>query len=253
MIADTINNEKLNSIVTELLISGRKLNISLAFIAQSYFKVLKDVRLNTTYFLIMKIPNKRELQQIALTHSSDIDFKDFIKVYKKCTDKPLMTTDDQIKDEKLQYDFNRETAKISALSSGKIHKYEYLTDEDILPSNQQKIIELAKFTYSPLGKTFEKQTKTIQDQEEKQIKAINTLKSNEKLAIEDIIPKSAFANEEAKKELDKIKEIEKNVIREKMIYDASEYANDFRNFRTIRTFGRDIYNDKITLMKINQI
>ena len=65
-----------------------------------------------------------------------------------------MTFNDQIKDEKLQYDINREVAKISALSSGKTHKYEYLTGEDILPSNQQQIIEQAKFTYSPLGKPF---------------------------------------------------------------------------------------------------
>ena len=64
------------------------LNISLVFITQSYFKVPKDVRLNTSHFFIMKIPNKRELQQIALNHSSDIDYKDFINVYKKCTDKP---------------------------------------------------------------------------------------------------------------------------------------------------------------------
>ena len=78
-----------------------------------------------------------------------------------------MTINDQIKDEKLQYDINREAAKISALSSGKIHKYEYLTGEDILPSNQQKIIEQAKFTYSPLGKAFDKQTKTIEDQVKK--------------------------------------------------------------------------------------
>ena len=83
-----INNKRLNSIVSELFITGRKLNISLAFITQSYFKVPKDVRLNTTHFFIMKIPNKRELQQIALNHSSDIDFKDFIKIYKKCTDEP---------------------------------------------------------------------------------------------------------------------------------------------------------------------
>ena len=83
-----------------------------------------------------------------------------------------MTIEDQIKDEKLQYDINREAAKISALSSGKIDKYEYLTGEEILPSNQQQTIEQAKFTYSPLGKAFEKQTKTIEDQGEKQIKAI---------------------------------------------------------------------------------
>ena len=88
MIADMINNKKLNSIVTELFIRGRKQNISLVFITQSYFKVPKDVRLNTTHFFIMKIPNKRELQQIAINHSSDINTKDFINIYKKCTDKP---------------------------------------------------------------------------------------------------------------------------------------------------------------------
>ena len=83
-----------------------------------------------------------------------------------------MTIEDQIIDEKLQYDINREAAKISALSSGKIDKYEYLTGEEILPSNQQQIIEQAEFIYSPLGEAFEKQTKTIKDQGEKQIEAI---------------------------------------------------------------------------------
>ena len=83
-----------------------------------------------------------------------------------------MTIEDKIKDEKIQYDINREAAKISALSSGKIDQYEYLTGEEILPLNKQQIVEQAKFTYSPLGKAFEKQTKTIEDQGEKQIKAI---------------------------------------------------------------------------------
>ena len=87
-----------------------------------------------------------------------------------------MTIEDQIKDEKLQDDINRETAKISGLLSGKIDKYEYITGEEILPSNQQQIIEQAKFTYSPLGKAFEKQTKTIEDQGKKQIKAIQDKK-----------------------------------------------------------------------------
>ena len=82
------NNKKLDSIVTELFIRGRKLNISIVFITQSYFKVPKNVRSNSTYFFIMKIPNKRELQQIALNHSSDIDFKDFMKIYKKYTKEP---------------------------------------------------------------------------------------------------------------------------------------------------------------------
>ena len=83
-----------------------------------------------------------------------------------------MTIEDQIKDEKLQYDINREDAKISALSSRKIDKYEYLTGEEILPSNQQQIIKQAKFTYSPLGKALEKQAKIIEDQGKKQVKAI---------------------------------------------------------------------------------
>ena len=78
MIADMINNKKLNSVVTELFFRGRKLNISIAFIIKSYFKVPKDVRLNSAHFSIMKIPNKTE----------DIDFKDFIKIYKKCTAEP---------------------------------------------------------------------------------------------------------------------------------------------------------------------
>ena len=75
-----------------------------------------------------------------------------------------MTNNDQIKDEKLQYDINREAAKISALSLGKLHKYEYLTGEDILPSIQQQITDQRKFTYSPLGKAFDKQIKAIEDQ-----------------------------------------------------------------------------------------
>ena len=82
MIADMNNNKRLNSIATELFIRDRRLNISLVFITKSYFKVPKDVSLNCTHVFIMKIPNKRELQQIALNHSSDIISKDFIKIYK---------------------------------------------------------------------------------------------------------------------------------------------------------------------------
>ena len=85
IIADIIHNRKLNSIVTELFIRRRKLNISLVFITQSYFKVPKDVRLNTTDVFIMKIANKRELQQIAINHSSDISTKDFDNIYRECT------------------------------------------------------------------------------------------------------------------------------------------------------------------------
>ena len=136
----------------------------------------------------MKIPNKRELQQIALNHSSDINSKDFLKIYKKCTAEPysflvndatlasnnplrfrknlfniyikIMTTDDQIRDQKLQYNINGEAAKISVLSSNKIGKYEYLIGEEILPSNQKQIQQV-KFTYFLLEKAFEKQIKII--------------------------------------------------------------------------------------------
>ena len=136
----------------------------------------------------MKIPNKRELQQIALNHSSGINSKDFLKIYKKCTVEPysflvndatlasnnplrfrknlfniyikIMTTDDQIRDQKLQYNINGEAAKISALSSNKIGKYEYLIGEEILPSNQKQIQQV-KFTYFLLEKAFEKQIKII--------------------------------------------------------------------------------------------
>ena len=86
-----------------------------------------------------------------------------------------MTINDKIGDEKLQYDINREAAKILDLSSGKIHKYKYLTGEDISPSDQQQIIEQARFTYSPSGKAFEKQIKTIEDQWKKHVDALNVL------------------------------------------------------------------------------
>ena len=86
MIADMIKNKKLNSIVTELFAIGRKLNFSVVFITQSCFKVPKEARLSTTHFFIMKIRNRRGLQQVAFNHSSDIDFKDFMKIYKKCTE-----------------------------------------------------------------------------------------------------------------------------------------------------------------------
>ena len=121
-----------------------------------------------------------------------------------------MTIHGQIRDEKLQYDINREAAKISASLSGEIRKYECLTGDDILPSNQQQITEQAKFAYSTLGKAFEKQIKTIKEQREKQVKALNTLKSinnnnnNNKLTIEYAIPKSAL-NNKSEKEIDKMK------------------------------------------------
>ena len=88
IIADIMTNKKFQAIIKELFIRCRKLNISLVFITQSYFSVPKDVRLNSTYYLIMKINNRKELQNIAINHSADIDYKDFVKIYRECTNKP---------------------------------------------------------------------------------------------------------------------------------------------------------------------
>ena len=125
--------------------------------------------------------------------------------------------DDQIKDEKLLYDINREVTKISALSSGKINKSEYLTEEEILPSNQKQIREQAKFTYSPLGKAFEKQTKTIEDQRQKQVDASKSLESSDKQlpSIKYFISKERL-NPEIIDEIERIEE-EKKVDRSKMV------------------------------------
>ena len=145
----------------------------------------------------MEIPNKPELKQTASHISSDIDFNDFMNLYKKCTSKPysflvidatlaldnplsfrknlieriqrLITT---IRDEKLRCDINREAGKISTLSSEKIDKYEYLSREEILAPDQRREIGQAYFAYSPLGKDFEKQIETIEKQDKKQTKAI---------------------------------------------------------------------------------
>ena len=143
----------------------------------------------------------------------------------------MMTINDQIKDEKLQYDINREAAKISALSSGKLHKYEYLTGEDILPSTQQQIIEQTKFTYSPLGKAFDKQIKTIENQGKKQIDALNslnTLKSDNKITNEKYIydPKDTpfisrqkeIFNKLVDERLEKITDLNERVNRDDLIY-----------------------------------
>ena len=85
LIANMLSNKKLNPVLTELFIRGRKLNVSLVFIKQSHFTVPKDIRLNSTPYFIMKVPNKKELQQIPLNNSSDINFQDFMNRYKKCT------------------------------------------------------------------------------------------------------------------------------------------------------------------------
>ena len=137
-----------------------------------------------------------------------------------------MTIEDQIRDEKLQYDINRDAVKISALSSGKIDNYEYLTGEEILPSNQQQIIEQAKFTYSPLGKAFEKQTKTIEDQGEKQTKTIQEkrlIKSIEKFTcdINDspiILKENEIYNKLTEESFEKINNLDKKVDTNKLVF-----------------------------------
>ena len=137
-----------------------------------------------------------------------------------------MTINDQIRDEKLQYDINREAAKISALSFGKIHKYKYLTGEDILPANQQQIIEQTKFTYSPLGEAFEKQIKTIEDQGEKRIKAIQDqgqIKTIKKYDYDDedtpfISKQKEIFNELVDERLEKIIDLDERVNSNDLIY-----------------------------------
>ena len=163
-----------------------------------------------------------------------------------------MTIEDQIKYEKLQYDINREAAKISALLSGKLDKYEYLTGEQILPSNQQQIIQQAKFNYSPLGKAIEKQIKTIKDQGGKQVVALESLKAPDKKLspIKDFIP-IKNPNPEIINEIEKNEEIEKKVDRNKMAYKETNKTYDFGNFKTIRTFGNEIRNNVISLDTAN--
>ena len=146
-----------------------------------------------------------------------------------------MIIDNKIKNEILQYDLNREVAKILALSSGKIDNIE------ILPSDQSRTIKLAKFTYSPLSKAFEKQIKANEEQGKKQVEALEVLKPiTQKLTIEHAIPKHTLS-EEAITELNEIKEIEK-----------AKYSNIIKQinmhiiYRTISTFGRDIDNGTIT-------
>ena len=89
MIADIMSNNKFQAIIKELFIRCRKLNVPFVFITQSYFSVPKEVRLNSTHYSIIKINNKRELQNIAINHSADIDYKDFMKIYRECTKEPF--------------------------------------------------------------------------------------------------------------------------------------------------------------------
>ena len=164
-----------------------------------------------------------------------------------------MTIDDQIKYEKLQYDVNRDSAKISALSSGEFNKYEYLTGEDILPSNKQQIIEQARFNYSPLGKAFEKQLKTIEDQGQKQIKAIQDnrkqLISNDDYKNKLLISKEKEIFKDIyNKRLDKIEELNNKIDYDNLKYVVERSGVEY-NFNKIKdpiTFLKDIKEGKIS-------
>ena len=172
-----------------------------------------------------------------------------------------MTIDNQIKDEKLQYDINREAAKISALSSSKIHKYEYLTGKDILPSNRQQIIEQAKFTYFPLGKASEKQTKTIEDQGKKQVETLENLKSKEQTkAIEDksdwkLSKQKEIYNRLLNKRLDEIQKISKEIDFNNLTYyfkSSNISLINFIKFKGPLSFFNQIKNSNISLGKAEE-
>ena len=167
-----------------------------------------------------------------------------------------MAIEDQIKDEKLQYDINREAAKISALSSGKIDKYEYLTGEEILPSDQQQIIQQAKFSYSPLGKAFEKQIKTIENQGKKQVKAIQDNKHLVNINKDDDYKDKLLLSKEREifkdiynKRLDKIEELNNEINYNNLQYVAvnSGKIYNFSELTDPITFLDKIKKGKISL------
>ena len=130
-----------------------------------------------------------------------------------------MIINHQTKDEKLQYDINRKAAEISSKSSGKLHKYEYITGENIFPSNQQQIIEQTKFIYSPLGKAFEKQIKTIEDHDKKQVEALEKLKPEETKPIKDTFNNQSRATIIFNELINKRKELMNK------LYDSVHYNN----------------------------
>ena len=167
MISHVMSDKKAQQVLKELFIKCRKLNISLCFLTQSYVSVPNDVRLNCTDYIIFILNNKRELQSIAINHSSDINYKDFVNIYRNCTketyniltidttvkklfknfDEQIKILDDKIEQNQADYDLYRQNARISALSSGKLDKYEYLTRGDL--GYRPDPIQKAKFEYSP--------------------------------------------------------------------------------------------------------
>ena len=166
-----------------------------------------------------------------------------------------MKIDDKIRDEKVQYDINREAAKISALSSDKIGKYELLTGEEILPSDQSRGIKQAMFTYSPLDKSFEKQIKTIEDQGFKQVEALKALKSEEiKEDIKSIV--GIFWKDlktyEIKNEIDEIKKCEEKTKQKDLKNKTRNCTYDFQQYETIRSSGESIYTCKASIAEAEE-
>ena len=161
-----------------------------------------------------------------------------------------MTINDMIRDEKLQYDINRGVAKISGLSSGKLHKYEYLTREEILPSNQQQIIEEAKFTYSPLVKASEKQTKTIEDQGKKQVDVLEP-KTIESGSNKPIITKD-ISDKILEERMDEIVEMSGEINSNNLAYNVKGSTPSI----SFAKFGGPIYNQlengEKTLQKVEE-
>ena len=167
-----------------------------------------------------------------------------------------MTIEEKIKNKKLQYNINREAAKISALSSDKIDKDEYLTGEEILPSNQQQITEQSKFSYSPLGKAFEKQTKTIEYQGEKQIKAIQDNKEQSANINNDDYKDQLLLSKEREifkdiynKRLDKIEELNNKIDYNNLKYAVVSSGDEYRfdKLDDPLVFLNDIKKGKISL------
>ena len=237
---------------------------------QSYFSVPKDVRLNSIHYLIMKINNKMELQNIAINHSADIDFKDFMKIYRECTREPysfltidttlpssnplrfrkkvtLAVTDQikilnrKIKQNESQYVLDRNAAKISALSSNNLDKYEYLTGEDL--GLKPSTVEQAKFEYSPLGKVFNKGL-SEEDKKEGILKRLENIKDK----IDELLSTFNTTNKALNNKI--------NIQSKNLIYDNRHSFVKYKNIGDIKELSFDSlykklnkFNDEIISLK----
>ena len=166
-----IINKNLNPIVTELVvIRSRKLNVSTILFTKSCLSVSKDVRINCIYFFIMKIQTKESFNKSHLIIHQVLPLKTFWIFTKNVSQNYVIH--DKLRNESYNTILAKKQQKYQVISSSKIDKYEYLTWKEILPSNQIQFIEQGKFSYSPLGKTLEKQTRAIEDAAKNETKAI---------------------------------------------------------------------------------